>query len=76
MFVSYHYFELKKFIQSKICIFSIFLIVDGPEWFSILAQLDTEGNILTKFQKHPTSGLEQEMFTDGQLDGRRRVPRP
>ena len=26
-------------------------------------------NILTKFQKNPTSGLGREMFTDRQLDG-------
>ena len=25
--------------------------MDGPEFFWVLAQLDTEGNILTKFKK-------------------------
>ena len=30
---------------------------DGPEFFLALAKLDTEGNILTQFQKHPTSGF-------------------
>ena len=29
----------------------------GPEFVLILVQLDTEGNILTKFKKSPTSGL-------------------
>ena len=33
------------------------MFVDGLEFFLVLAKLDTEGNILTKFQKHPTSGL-------------------
>ena len=27
------------------------MFVDGPEFFLVLAQLDTEGNILTEFQK-------------------------
>ena len=27
------------------------MFVDGPEFFLVLAQLDTEGNILTKFKK-------------------------
>ena len=27
------------------------MFVDGPEYFLVLAQLDTEGNILTEFKK-------------------------
>ena len=27
------------------------MFVDGPEFFLVLAQQDTEGNILTKFKK-------------------------
>ena len=49
------------------------MFVDGPECFLLPAQLDTEGNILTKFQKYSISGLGGDaitrMFTDGQLDG-------
>ena len=48
------------------------------EFVLVLAQLDTEGNILTKFQKHPTSGLGRDAITRnvysrtaGQKDGRR-----
>ena len=37
--------------------------VDGPEFFLVHAQLDTEGNILTKFQKNPTSGLGGDAIT-------------
>ena len=28
------------------------MFVDGPEFFLVLAQLDTEGNILTKLKKN------------------------
>ena len=49
------------------------MFVDGLEFFLVLAQLDTEGNILIKFQKHPTSGFGGNAITrnvsDGQLDG-------
>ena len=37
--------------------------VDGPELFLVLAQLDTEGNILSKFQNNPTSGLGGDAIT-------------
>ena len=39
------------------------MFVDGPEFFGILAQLDTKGNILAKFRKHPTSGLGGDAMT-------------
>ena len=39
------------------------MFVVGPEFFLVLAQLGTEGNILTKFQKHPTSGLGGDAIT-------------
>ena len=39
------------------------MFVDGPEFFLVLAQLDTEGNILTKFQINPTSGLGGDAIT-------------
>ena len=29
------------------------MFVDGPEFFLVLAQQDTEGNILTKFKIRP-----------------------
>ena len=35
------------------------MFVDGPEFFLVLAQLDTEGNILTKLQKIRQVVLEQ-----------------
>ena len=37
--------------------------VDGPEFCLVLAQLDAEGNILTKFQNNPTSGLGGDAIT-------------
>ena len=58
------------------------MFVDGPEVLLALAQLNTEGDILTKFQKKNIRPVvleemrQQEMFTDGQLDERRRVPTP
>ena len=59
------------------------MFVDGPEFFLVLAQLDTEGNILTKFKNDPTSGLGGDAITRnvyrrtiGRTEGRRRVPRP
>ena len=59
------------------------MFVDGPEFFLVLAQLGTEGNILTEFQKHPASGFGGDAITRnvykrtvGRTDGRRRVPRP
>ena len=68
------------------------MFVDGPEFVLVLAQLDTEGNILTKFKKkkkkkkikkNPTYGLGGAAITRnvyrrtvGRTDGRRRVPRP
>ena len=59
------------------------MFVDGPEFFLVLAQLDTEGNILTKFKKNLTSDLGGDAITRnvyrrtvGRADGRRRVPRP
>ena len=33
--------------------------VDGPEFFLVLVQLDTEGNILTKFKKNRPVVLEE-----------------
>ena len=58
------------------------MCVDGPEFFFVCAQLDTKGNILTKFQKHPTSGLGGDAVTKnvyrrtvGLTDARQRVPR-
>ena len=51
------------------------MFVDGPEFFLILAQLDTEGNILTKFKNSPTSGLGDAIIrnvyrrTVGRTDG-------
>ena len=39
------------------------MFVDGPEFFMVLAQLDTEENILTMFQKHPTSGIGGDAIT-------------
>ena len=39
------------------------MFVDGPEFFFVLAQLDTEGNILTKLKKYPTSGLGGDAIT-------------
>ena len=57
------------------------MFVDGPEFCLVLAQLDTEGNILTKFQNNPTSGLGGDAITRnvyrrtvGRTDGRRRAP--
>ena len=44
------------------------MFVDGLEFFSILAQLDTEGNILTKFQKHPTSRRNVYRLTVGRTE--------
>ena len=57
------------------------MFVDGPEFFLVLAQLNNEGDILTKFQENILPVVleetrQQEMFTDGQLDERRRVPTP
>ena len=59
------------------------MFVDGPEFFLVLAQQDTEGNILTKFKKKKTSGIGGDAITKnvyrrtvGRTDGRRRVPRP
>ena len=59
------------------------MFVDGPEFVLVLAQLDTEGNILTKFQKHSTSGFGGDAITRnvyirtvGRTNGRQRVPRP
>ena len=53
---------------------------DGPEFFLVLTQLDTEGNILTKFlKKKTTSGLGGDAITRNvyrRTDGRRRVHRP
>ena len=37
------------------------MFVDGPEFFFVLAQLDTMGNIMTKFQNN--SGLEGDAIT-------------
>ena len=58
------------------------MFVDGPEFFMVLAQLGTEGNIPTRFKKNPTSGLEGDVITRnvyrrtvGLTDERRRVPR-
>ena len=39
------------------------MFVDGPEFVLVLAQLDTEGNILSKFKKTPTSGLVGDAIT-------------
>ena len=59
------------------------MFVDGPDFFLVLAQLNTEGNILTKFQKNPTSGFGGDATTRnvyrrtvGRTDGRRRGHRP
>ena len=35
------------------------MFVDGPEFFLVLAQLDIEGNILTKFKKIRPVVLEE-----------------
>ena len=35
------------------------IFVDGPIFILVQAQLDTEGIILTKFKKNPTSGVEK-----------------
>ena len=35
------------------------MFVDGPEFFLVLAQLGTEGNILTKFKKIRPVVLEE-----------------
>ena len=55
----------------------------GVLFGTILAQLDTEGNILTKFNKKSTSGLGGDAITRnvyrrtvGRTDKCRRVPRP
>ena len=37
------------------------MFVDGPEFFLILAQLGTEGNILTKFKKKVRPVVLEEM---------------
>ena len=37
------------------------MFVDGPEFFFILAQLGTEGNILTKFKKNVRPVVLEEM---------------
>ena len=39
------------------------MFVDGPEFFLVLAQLDTEENILTKLKKNPTSSLGGDAIT-------------
>ena len=59
------------------------MFVDGLEFFLVLAQLDTEGNIMTKFPKNPTSCLGGDAITRnvyrrtvGRIDGRRRGHRP
>ena len=40
------------------------MFVDGPDFFSVLAQLDIEGNILTKFfKKNPASDLGGDAIT-------------
>ena len=39
------------------------MFVDGPEFFLVLAQQDTEGNILTKFKKKKTSGIGGDAIT-------------
>ena len=39
------------------------MFVNGSEFVLVLAQLDTEGNILTKFQKTPTGGLGGDAIT-------------
>ena len=39
------------------------MFVDGLEFIFVLAQLDTEVNILTKFQNNLTSGLEGDTIT-------------
>ena len=56
------------------------MFVDGPEFVLVLPQLDTDGNILTKFKKNPTSGLGGDAITRnvyrrsvGLTDGRRPV---
>ena len=62
------------------------MFIDGPEFVSVLAQFDIEGNILTKFFffKNPPSGGDaitkksaqwrrcdsKKMFTDRRKDGR------
>ena len=62
---------------------TVAMFVDGPEFFLVLAQLGTEGNILTKFQKNPTSGPGGDAITRyvyrrtvGRTDGLTDVPRP
>ena len=59
------------------------MFVDGPEFFLVLEQQDTEGNILTKFKKNPTNDIGGDAITKNvyrrtvaRTDGRRRVPRP
>ena len=55
------------------------MFVDGLEFVLVLAQLDTDENILTKFKTNPISGLGGEAITRnvyrrtvGRTDGRRR----
>ena len=51
------------------------MFVDGPEFCLVPAQLDAEGNILTKFQDNPTSGLAGDAITKMFTVGRnRRTP--
>ena len=57
------------------------MFVDGPEFFLVLAQLDTEGNSV-QVLKNSTSGLVGDAITRnvyrrtvGRKDGHRRVPR-
>ena len=57
------------------------MFIDGPEFVLVHAQLDSEGNILVKFQTNPTSGFGGESITRnvsrrtvGGTEGRRRVP--
>ena len=40
------------------------MFVDGPEFLLVLAQQDTEGNILTSFKRNPTSGLGGDAITN------------
>ena len=39
------------------------MFVTGPECFLVLAQLDTKGNISSKFKKNPTNGLVGDAIT-------------
>ena len=53
-------------VRPSICLsvcLSVNMFVDGPELFSVLAQFDIERNILTKFKKHPPSGLGGDAIT-------------